>query len=215
MGDVRRLDRGRSKPLERRGSTSALISLVLGLVLLAAAPAHAQSSSDALLDDAGPGWTRKPCPGAPPTDTNIACFTGPSPTEILQINATAMSTADDARTILGQLAAATAGSASFDTGDLDAAKGIVVQDGAGGNVVLTLLVAGQHNVFSLGMITQATPEAAAAFLIDVGRRQQERDGGPPSSERADPGRRCRRARARDGPRTGGFGLRRSRHHDRS
>src|SRR3954471_5972989 len=165
--------------MRRRGGP-ALGCLLIAVVLAVAPAAAAQSPADALLDDIGAGWSPTPCQVAPPAGGAAVCFAGSPRGRFLQITATPVPIGIDARAFADQLAAAYAGTPTFPTAGLDAAHGFALA--VGGTDAYTLVLAGAHHVFNIGFIPYEPPSTATDFLLDIGRRQQQRDGGaPPAS----------------------------------
>ncbi len=155
----------------------ALLGLTIAAVLALASAAGAQSPDDVLLDDVGPGWERTDCRPTTPSDSASVCFTASSDARFLEITANLVPAGIDPRTLADQLAASYAGTPTFPTTGLDAAHGFTLS--AAGADAYTLVLAGSRHVFNIGFIPNQPPAPAIAFLIDVGRRQQQRDGGPP------------------------------------
>ena len=165
--------------MRRRGGP-ALGCVAIAVVLAVAPAAGAQSPADVLLDDIGAGWNPTPCQVAPPAGGASVCFAGSPSGRFLQITATPVPIGIDARAFADQLASAYTGTPTFPTAGLDAAHGFALA--VGGTDAYTLVLAGAHHVFNIGFIPYEPPSTATAFLLDIGRRQQQRDSGaPPAS----------------------------------
>jgi hypothetical protein len=136
----------------------------------------ALASSNAVLDDVGPGWNRVACSASPlVTSPSATCFADAGGAQI-QIEAMDVPPGIRAREFVRALGATPLGTPLAIDG-LPAARAYDVDLGDGSRTLL-LNVPGREEVFSIWLTgAERIRPDPVQFLVDVGRHQQTRAGG--------------------------------------